>query len=297
MTHNNNFNPLPWYTSLDQQNHRKSYAYGSIYPLYTPANFMLPWQVQINASGIHYLSLSVYKEDGTLYQSVDPNDIDRDIVYVNTTNYAYAICIPAFPLVSNQPDGRYYAVMIIEPEDEGAERIILYSEVYTVVQSMDNFLKIEWYDENDLVYNGGQINYSSKIQYKNFIYLPTELGKPEYTFEETGEDRDGFYFPEKQLSEKTYRFNFLAPEYMLDAMRIIRLSDYVKITDQFGVEYKVDKFLMTPKWTQNGDLAQVQAEFQTNTVIKKIGRGIVTGGDADYNADYNNDYLINNQNS
>lgn len=296
MTHNNNFNPLPWYTSLDQQNHRKSYAYGSIYPLYTMANFMLPWQVQINASGIHYLSLSIYKEDGTLYQNVASADIDRDIIYVTTSGCVYVLCIPTFPMVSNQPDGRYYAVMTVEPEDDD-DRVVLYSEVYTVVHSLDNFIKIEWYDEENLVYEGGQICYSNKDNYKNWLYLPTELGKPEYTFEETGEDRDGFYFPEKQLSEKTYRFNFLAPEYMLDAMRIIRLSDYVKITDQFGVEYKVDKFLMTPKWTQNGDLAQVQAEFQTNTVIKKIGRGVVMGGDADYNADYNNDYLINNQNS
>ena len=296
MTHNNNFNPLPWYTSLDQQNHRKSYAYGSIYPLYTMANFMLPWQVQINASGIHYLSLSVYKEDGTLYQSVDPNDIDRDIVYVNTTNYAYAICIPAFPLVSNQPDGRYYAVMTIEPEDDN-NRIILYSEVYTVVQSMDNFLKIEWYDLNPLIYAGGQICYSDKFSYRNYVYLPTELGKPEYTFEEAGEDRDGLYYAEKQLSEKTYRFNFLAPEYLLDAMRIIRLSDFITITDQWGVAYYADKFLMTPKWTQNGDLAEVAVEFQTNTVIKKIGQGYVMGSNANFNADYNNDYLINNQNS
>lgn len=296
MTHNNNFNPLPWYTSLDQQNHRKSYAYGSIYPLYTMANFMLPWQVQINASGIHYLSLSVYKEDGTLYQSVDPNDIDRDIVYVNTTNYAYAICIPAFPLVSNQPDGRYYAVMTIEPEDDN-NRIILYSEVYTVVQSMDNFLKIEWYDLNPLVYAGGQICYSDKFSYRNYVYLPTELGKPEYTFEEAGVDRDGLYYAEKQLSEKTYRFNFLAPEYLLDAMRIIRLSDFITITDQWGVAYYADKFLMTPKWTQNGDLAEVAVEFQTNTVIKKIGQGYVMGSNANFNADYNNDYLINNQNS
>lgn len=295
MTHNNNFNPLPWYTSLDQQNHRKSYAYGSIYPLYTLANFMLPWQVQIKTSGIHYLSLSIYKEDGTLYQNVDSSDIDRDIIYITTSGCVYVLCIPTFPMVSNQPDGRYYAVMTVEPEDD-ADRVVLYSEVYTVVHSLDNFIKIEWYDEENLVYEGGQICYSNKDNYKNWLYLPTELGKPEYTFEETGEDRDGFYFPEKQLSEKTYRFNFLAPEYMLDAMRIIRLSDYVRITDQFGVEYKVDKFLMTPKWTQNGDLAQVQAEFQTNTVIKKIGRGVVTGGDADYNADYNNDYLIN-QNS
>lgn len=296
MTHNNNLNPLPWYTSIDQQNHRKSYVYGEIYPLYTQANFMLPWQVQTSLTGsIERIYLNIYHEDGTLFQAADPSAIDRDISVVTDTGCQYIVCVPLFPFVTNQPDGRYYATLrLVNINDE---EVTYYSEVYTVVQSLATFLKIEWWDEASLVYDGGMINYSSKTNYHNHIYLPTELGKPEYTFEETGEDRDGFYFPEKQLSEKTYRFSFLAPEYMLDAMRIIRLSDYVIITDQFGVEYKADKFLMTPKWTQNGDLAQVDVEFQTNTVIKKIGRGIVTGGVADYNADYNNDYLINSQNS
>lgn len=293
MTHNNNLNPLPWYTSINQQNHRKSYVYGEIYPLYTLANFMLPWQVQTSLSIERYY-IDVYNDDGTLYHSLTAQEKARNVSIVNMTEMSYVVFVPTFPVATNQPDGRYYATLRIDTLNDS---VTYYSEVYTVVHSLDNFLKIEWYDATNLYYEGGQINYSSKLNYKNHIYLPTELGKPEYTFEETGEDRDGFYFPEKQLSEKTYRFNFLAPEYLLDAMRIIRLSDYVTITDQFGVQYKPDKFLMTPKWTQNGDLAQVEVEFQTNTVIKKIGRGIVTGGVADFNADYNKDYLINTQNS
>lgn len=294
MTHNNNLNPLPWYTSIDQQNHRKSYVYGEIYPLYTMANFMLPWQVQTSLVDVESYYIDIYNDDGTLYHSLTAQEKAQNVSIVSMTEMSYVVFVPTFPVATNQPDGRYYATLRIDTLNDS---VTYYSEVYTVVHSLYNFLKIEWYDATNLYYEGGQINYSSKLNYKNHIYLPTELGKPEYTFEETGEDRDGFYFPEKQLSEKTYRFNFLAPEYMLDAMRIIRLSDYVIITDQFGVEYKADKFLMTPKWTQNGDLAQVEVEFQTNTVIKKIGRGIVTGGVADYNADYNNDYLINNQNS
>ena len=293
MTHNNNFNPLPWYTSLDQQNHRKSYAYGSIYPLYTMANFMLPWQIKSDLVSIERFYLDIRNEDGSLFHSCDAQEKTLNISIISQTDCSYVVFIPTFPIASNQPDGRYYAELRLNTLHDSKT---YFSEVFTVVHSLADFIKIDWWDEENLVYEGGQINYSLQLGYKNWLYLPTEIGKPEYTFEETGEDRDGLYFPEKQLSEKTYRFNFLAPEYMLDAMRIIRLSDYVKITDQFGVEYNVDKFLMTPKWTQNGDLAQVQVEFQTNTVIKKIGRGIVTGGDADYNADYNNDYLIN-QNS
>ena len=130
------------------------------------------------------------------------------------------------------------------------------------------------------------------VAYRNFIYLPTELGKPNYDFEETGEDRDGFYYPEKQLSEKTYRFSFIAPEYMLDALRLVRLSDYVTVTDQYGYDYHADRFLMTPKWLGDGDLASVVVEFQTDTVVKNTGTGFVKGDYADFNDDYNNDYNI-----
>lgn len=297
MTHNNNFNPLPWYTSLDQQNHRKSYAYGEIYPLFALANFMLPWQVQRPHKSGGVTSFKIYHEDGTLWRNV-LSAAQNNISIVNnsyvdpytgeTVSYDNIVFTNVFPLYNNQPDGRYYAIM-----SDGTNT--WYSEVYTVVQSLDSYLKIEWYDVADLVYEGGRIVYGN-VGYHNSVALIAELGKPEYTFEDIGEDRDGFWFPEKQLSEKTYRFTFLAPEYMCDALRIVRLSDYVIITDQFGVQYRPDKFLMTPKWLQNGDLASVTVEFQTDTVVKKIGQGVTSApsGNEDFNNDFNNDFLIDN---
>jgi hypothetical protein len=48
--------------------------------------------------------------------------------------------------------------------------------------------------------------------------------------------------------------------------------------------------LITPKWQEQGDLAIVEAEFETDTVIKKIGRGVAVTIRGDYNEDFNNDY-------
>ena len=114
---------------------------------------------------------------------------------------------------------------------------------------------------------------------------------PDYEFEEEGEERDGYFFPEKQISEKTYKFSFLAPEYLCDVMRLIRLSDIVQVTDKYGHLYNVDSFLIEPKWQQQGNLANVECEFQTDTVVKKIGRGYINGH-ADFNGDFNNDFKI-----
>ena len=44
-------------------------------------------------------------------------------------------------------------------------------------------------------------------------------------------------------------------------------------------------------WEDNGDVASVDAEFDTATVAKKIGRGFVTTTNGDFNNDYNNDFL------
>lgn len=147
-----------------------------------------------------------------------------------------------------------------------------YSDVFTVVDVIDPYLKIEWWDEEDFVMDAGVIVYQAG--FRNRLYLQSDLAKPEYVFTEEGQERDGYFFPTKQISEKRYRFSFWAPEYLLDVMRLIRLSDHVQITYKGG-EYNADSFLITPEWEGNGDLASVDAEFDTATVAKKTGVGII----------------------
>lgn len=83
----------------------------------------------------------------------------------------------------------------------------------------------------------------------------------------------------------------MAPEFLCDVMRFIRMADYIHITDKYGREYDCDTFLITPKWQTQGDLASVEIEFKTNTVVKKIGRGYnITANKGDFNGDFNNDF-------
>lgn len=68
------------------------------------------------------------------------------------------------------------------------------------------------------------------------------------------------------------------------------MADCIHITDKYGREYDCDTFLITPKWQTQGDLASVEIEFTTATVVKKICRGYLGAGD--FNNDYNNDLTI-----
>lgn len=186
-----------------------------------------------------------------------------------------------FPISRVIADGQYYAEM-----SDGVDT--WYSEMFTISKAASSYLKIEWWDVEDFVMDAGAIVYTSP-KYHNRIYLPADIAKPEYDFEEESEERDGYIFPIKQISKKTFHFSFLASEYLLDVMRFIRLSDYVEITYK-GQRYSVDSFMLSPEWEDYGDIASVDAEFTTATVAKKIGLGYIRST-GDFNNDYNDDYL------
>ena len=70
MRQNNNISVLPWYTSIEQQNHRKSYAYGTIYPLFTPKRTLLPFQIMRNTSSRNITRAQLYDKNGVLFADI-----------------------------------------------------------------------------------------------------------------------------------------------------------------------------------------------------------------------------------
>lgn len=281
MTPNNNLSPFPWYDDISKQNHRRDYAFGNIFPLITPNNRLLPFQLRRDSRSASVTSVILRNIAGRQMYDITDAIKETGLTIRSFDGYDLIIYPGNIPMAISMREGYYYAEM-----SDGVET--WYSEVFDVVGQLDDFMKIEWWDEEPLYYSGGHIEYS-KGTYKNKVYLCTQVGKPDYDFEEEGEERDGYFFPEKQVSEKIYKFVFIAPEYLCDAMRIIRMSDHVEITSR-GETYVADSFLMTPSWQDQGDLAAVDVEFETDTVIKKIGVGRNYG--ADFNNDFNNDFNI-----
>lgn len=284
MTQNNNFSVLPWYNSTDEQNHRKSYAFGNIYPLFSPANKMLPFQFMRSARNNNITSVILYRKEGVQVSNLTAAMKETGLKVVKFPEMGYDVVVypGSLPMASlNMKPGQYYLSM-----SDGVQ--VWYSEIFTVVFDVSTYLKIEWWDLENFVFDSGQIVYVNP-SFKNVLYFASELGKPEYTFTDDGDDRDGYYFADKQISEKTYKVTVLAPEYLCDAMRFIRMSDFVRVTDKYERVYNCDTFLISPKWETQGDIASVEIEFQTNTVAKKTGRGSFAGN-GDFNNDFNNDF-------
>ncbi len=282
MKQNNNFSVLPWYTDIREQNHRRSYAYGSVYPLYTMVNTLLPFQIIRTKRNNAISAVKLYTVDGLFVADITGTTKETGLQIVSFESYDVIVYTGLLPMATNIGQGQYYVTLT-----DGVET--WFSEVFTYVNDLSGYLKVEWYDKENLYFDSGMIVYQ-KPTFRNRLYFATELGKPDYTFEEEGETRNGYFFPEKQLSEKTYKCTILAPEYLCDVMRFIRMADYVTVTDKYGRKYDCDTFLITPKWQTQGDLASVEIEFETDTVVKKIGRGYYLEDKGDFNDDYSADY-------
>lgn len=285
MTPNNNLSALPFYLNVSRQNHRKDYAFGEVFPLFTPDRKILPFQI-IREHRANAISSVILKNmDGSTVANITTQMAGTGLKVNQYTSYGYDVIV--YPgqllLTTATPEGHYY----IEISD-GVQT--WYSEVFTIARFVDQYLKLTYWDSESLIFDDGRVDFSDNFAFN--LYLPTQVGRPDYEFEEQVDKRDGYQFVEKQISEKTYKFNFVAPEYLLDAMRIIRMMDNVEIVSK-GETYDVDQFLMSPKWQEGGYLAGVEVEFQCATVIKKIGRGFVPADNGDFNNDFNNNF--NNQ--
>lgn len=284
MIPNNQLTPLPWYDNLSKQNARRWWVYNRVYPLFVPAGYIPPFQFCADLRANPSIGNCHLMDANT---NVVVTDIRQDLIdsglVIKTigTKYTVVVYPGLVPILSNVQNGRYYMRCVFHG-------VTMYSEVFTVVNDIEPYLKLEWWDREDFIMDAGAIVYTEP-SYKNTLYLDATIAKPQYNFEEEGETRDGYFYPIKMISDKRFRFSFFASEYLLDALRFVRMSDYVQVTKNRQV-YSVDTFLITPEWQNEGDVATVEAEFRCATVAKKIGVGYIKALRGDYNDDFNNDF-------
>ena len=182
----------------------------------------------------------------------------------------------------NIPKGVYYLSVTLEDTESAYEETFISDlfQVCTEAELSGLYTVIKWYDSDDVeLPEGGVIPYAHTngyAYYGNKLYFDAEIGMPEYKFTEEGEDRDGRFFPVKQLSEKSYKFKVIATEQMCDCLRLICQSDVVTIRDKHGRTYNVEHAEMDITWLDGGALAEVDVTFETDTVVKKIGKNYGT---------------------
>ena len=279
---NNNISPLPFYDNLALQNHRKDYAFGQVYQLITHKNMLLPFQVVLNlASGASVYWVRLYNFNTGKYVDITKSMKENGLVIKSYAGFKLLKYPGTLPIVEIKHEGQYY--LAIHLTTYGT----IYSDVFTVCNKIDDYLLIEYYNSYNFELRNGVVDFSDNFKFR--CYLNTQIGKPEYDFEEEATERMGYTFVESQVSKKIYKFTFLAPEYLCDALRVVRLCETKQITSKLQT-YDLTTFSMEPEWEDQGDLAAVECEFETDTVIANIGgyEPELVGGD--FNNDFNNDF-------
>lgn len=281
---NNNLSPLPFYDDITLQNHRKDYAFGQICPLITYRNMLLPFQIvldkNITAIGPVYLVDYNTNKSINITTSIKENGLVLK-AYADFTVLKYPGILPINEI---KYEGLYY--LRIQLSKSGVPYNIV-SDIFSVTNRIDDCLKLEYRNTQNFELKNGMVDFSDSFKF--ICYLPTQVGKPEYSFEEEAEERLGYSFVESQVSKKIYKFAFFAPEYLCDALRIVRLCDTKKITSK-SQEYDLTAFEIEVEWEEQGDIASVECQFETDTVIATIGgyEPELLGGD--FNNDFNVDF-------
>lgn len=257
MNINNGFNVLPWYDSLEKQNSKKWYTYGQAWPLLCPQGSILPFQF-ICDSAITITS-TIYAVNAQTGASVNLG-VTPTVTKITRADATYYLVKLNSVAVTSLPIGRYNLRM-------NTSVGYLYSEEITIINNASECIKLEYWNEDTLRFTSGEINFDDNFHF--ILYINSTIGKPEYEFEEELTKRLGYKFIESQTSNKLYKFAFAAPEYICDALRLVRMCDYIKLTTKYD-SYNALSFAYEPKWQEQGDLAAVDVEFDTDCIIQKL---------------------------
>lgn len=272
-----NISPLPFYDSVEEQFENHPCAFGVNYPLLCGVNDPLPFLFYTDddpdASSINSVSLVRVNSMGI--------DVTTDFTQGGLVIFDADVQGRASSFIRFAPNqdflfefpavGLYYFIIGIFNRKQQTTAYY-YSEKFCVTDNLWDAININYTSPVNLSTPFGDIpfRHNDVGDFGFRVWLNALIGKPEYTFEEVETNRTGYSFLERCTSKKTYQFNVIAPEYLCDALRLIKLCPIVKIVHR-GKIYEPTSFDMNVSWEEQGDLASLRATFDTDNVITAIG--------------------------
>lgn len=261
----NNFSPLAFRKKESKATYEKWYAFGKNYAIPASANTLTPFQfteLNIPVFDSNTIEVEVINEEtgeskkSGVYVSFDVMPEHGGVLYVSPGKNSFREALP---------QGTYRARFSIGDE-------VYISTPFCVIPGIETsskYLLIEYWNDEKIAYPGGFITTGANNDFRYQMYVPATICKPKYEFEEELTKRAGYKFLELQTSTKVYAFTFVAPEFICDAMRLIRLSDYIRISHD-GEYYNALNFEFDVDWQEQLYLAAVDCQFETDSIIQKL---------------------------
>lgn len=214
---------LPFYDKKEKQDRYKENIFGNqVFELYALNDRLLPFQFRhLFLNGV--LSVQIFTAD-----DIHIGDFDLTKLTISTVSgYGYyawlgeeTVTLTTGALLNLPCSGQYYIKVNFYETDS------YWSEVFTIIQNDDDYLKLEWSnlsgDIDPIYYGSGFVNR---------IYIDTFITKgiPTITIES---EKDGYgnVIPVSKTMVNTYDFSLLiVPCFILDAMNFMELHDTIKI--------------------------------------------------------------------
>lgn len=293
---NFNISPLPFYDSLNGQLRNRSYAYGHTYHLQCGSNRLLPFMIYVadelvSIDHVNLVNANIGEVVTDITNQMSGLVISSQYTVENGRSIQRIQYPASAPLQTVFSEGKYYLELHLATEGIHSPEIVLYSEEFYLNNSVDNerYLRLSWRNSRNLNCKWGAIDFESNPAFRFLCTLETQLGKPEYDYDEESTERGGYTFIESQTSKKTYRFGFMASESLLDAIRVAQMCDEVQIISNNKVYDSIHFEISDIDWEDQGDMASVTCEMQTDNIIFSLG-GYTSKPGFDFNNDYNIDF-------
>lgn len=248
----NNLSVLPFYKGQEYWHSKQWYTYGQVCPVMMKSDTTIPFQFVVSGS----LTVSAAS-----IRRVEDDVPVRDLTVSAVQGDGYTVIISSSHSASSLPFGRYYYSVTL------SDNSTYMSDIVSVIDDESKYVRIEYWNSENLYYEGGHVEFENGFHF--IMYVQSTIGKPDYEFQEEITERLGYKFIDSQISNKVYNFVFPANEALCDAVRLIRMCDYINIKttlDSYNAIYLSNEV----KWEDNGDIAAVTISFETDTIIQKL---------------------------
>lgn len=275
--------PITFYENECNVTSEKKYCTDAVetYSLFMPLGTITPFMINVSSLSIGSVVIKSAKTGyvatvtsffnitdvgGIQYQAEDTYSPTTSVT-VRSSIYAVGGTSMTFAEYVRQHGDVFYLLLI-----SGGSTVLLYSDIFEIKDlagmedcvGCDPYIIIEWSNTCNL----GELKYADIAGLNNKVYLNTAMSKPEYEYNEEGdEDGRGEFYAKFKSIKKIRKAELMGTEGLADALAFIPLHDTIHITDTDGNEYSTARFLTSVSW-QNDCLATVSISSYTAFTTK-----------------------------
>lgn len=255
---------LPFYESeVNQEIYKESVDENLFYKLYSPKNAFLPFQIQMPVGKVNPVKWEIISFPSKSAIDISNNlnkikiyefqDFKQAVYFGDELRFVYGQRDE--PL--NLPCGYYYTKISF------ADGSCFVSEIFYVAPTLENFMKVEFWCEKDLL----PVVYRN--EWKQVLYLPTFVHNklPEIE-EETSKDGYNSEIPVWQKMVFKYKFIDIVPDFLKTVLISLQLQDFVYLWINEKRQGRIDRIFVVATPDDIGIANEVEVTFEDDVMIK-----------------------------